>query len=56
MTARFIVLYGIPADPAAFERYYRDVHIPLSRHLPRASGGQLLTASAFAGSSRGWSA
>jgi uncharacterized protein (TIGR02118 family) len=34
MTARFIVLYGTPADPAAFDRYCRDVHIPLSRHLP----------------------
>ena len=34
MTARFIVLYGTPADPAAFDRYYRDVHIPLSHHLP----------------------
>jgi uncharacterized protein (TIGR02118 family) len=35
MTARFIVLYGTPADPAAFDRYYREVHIPLSHHLPR---------------------
>jgi uncharacterized protein (TIGR02118 family) len=34
MTARFIVLYRTPADPAAFDRYYRDVHIPLSHHLP----------------------
>ncbi len=35
MTARLIVLYGTPADPAAFDRYYRDVHIPLSHRLPR---------------------
>src|ERR1700719_5322058 len=34
MTARFIVLYGTPADPAAFDRYYRDVHTPLSLRLP----------------------
>jgi uncharacterized protein (TIGR02118 family) len=34
LTARLIVLYGTPADPAAFDRYYRDVHIPLSHHLP----------------------
>jgi uncharacterized protein (TIGR02118 family) len=34
MTARFIVLYGTPADPAAFERYYHDVHLPLAHHLP----------------------
>ena len=34
MTARLIVLYGTPADPAAFDRYYRDVHLPLAHHLP----------------------
>src|SRR5258707_7987743 len=34
MTARFIFLYGTPADPAAFDRYFRDVHIPLSHRLP----------------------
>jgi uncharacterized protein (TIGR02118 family) len=34
VTARFIVLYGTPADPAAFDRYHRDVHIPLTHHLP----------------------
>jgi uncharacterized protein (TIGR02118 family) len=31
MTARFIALYETPADPAAFDRHYRDVHIPLAR-------------------------
>jgi uncharacterized protein (TIGR02118 family) len=35
MTARFLVLYGPPADPAAFDRYYHSVHIPLAHHLPR---------------------
>ena len=34
MTARFIVLYGTPADPAAFDRYHREVHIPISHRLP----------------------
>ncbi|MFK0112108.1 EthD family reductase [Streptomyces sp. NPDC091217] len=34
MTARFIVLYETPADPAAFDRHYRDVHLPLVRRLP----------------------
>ncbi|WP_316784786.1 EthD family reductase [Streptomyces sasae] len=34
MTARFIVLYETPADPAAFDRHYRDVHLPLARRLP----------------------
>jgi len=26
---RFTVLYGHPKDPAEFERYYREVHMPL---------------------------
>lgn len=34
MTARFLVLYGTPPDPAAFHRYYREVHIPLAHRLP----------------------
>ena len=29
------VLYQHPNDPAAFEQYYRDVHVPLvQRHAP----------------------
>ncbi|WP_189302842.1 EthD family reductase [Streptomyces albospinus] len=34
MTARFIALYETPADPSAFDRHYRDIHIPLARRLP----------------------
>jgi uncharacterized protein (TIGR02118 family) len=34
MTARFLVLYETPADPAAFDRHYRQVHVPLARRLP----------------------
>jgi uncharacterized protein (TIGR02118 family) len=34
MTARLIVLYGTPADPAAFDQYYLDVHLPLAHRLP----------------------
>ncbi|WP_331744742.1 EthD family reductase (plasmid) [Streptomyces sp. NBC_01136] len=34
MTARLIVLFATPADPAAFDRHYRDVHLPLARQLP----------------------
>jgi uncharacterized protein (TIGR02118 family) len=34
MTARFLVLYETPADPAAFDRHYREVHLPLVRELP----------------------
>jgi len=31
---RFLVLYDRPADPEAFERHYREVHIPLAKQLP----------------------
>jgi uncharacterized protein (TIGR02118 family) len=33
-TARFLVLWGRPGDPAAFERHYRKVHIPLALQIP----------------------
>jgi uncharacterized protein (TIGR02118 family) len=32
--ARFVVLYDTPSDIEAFERHYREVHIPLAKHLP----------------------
>jgi uncharacterized protein (TIGR02118 family) len=34
MTARFLAVYETPADPEAFDRHYREVHIPLIGHLP----------------------
>ena len=30
---RLLVLYGHPEDPAAFDRYYQAIHIPLARRL-----------------------
>ena len=33
MTARFVALYETPDDPAAFDRHYHDVHIPLAHTL-----------------------
>ena len=30
---RLLVLYGHPKDPAAFDRHYRDVHIPIARKM-----------------------
>lgn len=30
---RLTVLYGHPADPVAFDRYYHDVHIPIARRM-----------------------
>jgi uncharacterized protein (TIGR02118 family) len=34
VTARFLAAYETPADPDAFDRHYREVHIPLLRQLP----------------------
>jgi uncharacterized protein (TIGR02118 family) len=31
---RFLVLYDRPQDVQAFERHYRDVHVPLAKQLP----------------------
>ncbi len=28
------VIYGHPSDPAAFERYYAETHMPLAHRLP----------------------
>jgi uncharacterized protein (TIGR02118 family) len=30
---RLLVLYGHPTDPAAFDRYYREKHIPIARQM-----------------------
>ncbi|WP_428149253.1 EthD family reductase [Brevundimonas sp.] len=32
--AQLVVTYGKPADPAAFDAHYRDVHIPLAKAIP----------------------
>lgn len=32
--ARFLVFWEQPTDPEAFERHYREVHIPLARKIP----------------------
>lgn len=31
---RFLVLYPQPDDPEAFDRHYREVHVPLASKLP----------------------
>ena len=31
---RFLVVYETPRDPAAFDRHYREVHVPLAKKLP----------------------
>jgi uncharacterized protein (TIGR02118 family) len=30
---RLLVLYGQPQDPAAFDKYYREAHIPIARRM-----------------------
>jgi uncharacterized protein (TIGR02118 family) len=30
---RLLVLYGHPIDPAAFDRYYQDRHIPIAKRM-----------------------
>jgi uncharacterized protein (TIGR02118 family) len=47
MTVRFLALYETPPDPEAFDRHYRQTHIPLIRALPglrRCTLGRDITA------------
>jgi len=30
---KFTVLYGQPKDPAAFEKYYAETHMPIARKM-----------------------
>lgn len=32
--ARLLILWSTPSDVEAFEKHYRDVHIPLAKRLP----------------------
>lgn len=31
---KVVVLYGHPTDPAAFDQYYQQSHIPLAQKIP----------------------
>ena len=35
---RLTVLYGHPKEPAAFDRHYHDVHIPIARKMKGLEG------------------
>ncbi|MFE3228868.1 EthD family reductase [Nocardia sp. NPDC059228] len=37
MTYRIAICYGRPADPAAFDAYYAETHVPLARQIPGLS-------------------
>ena len=32
--AQLLVLYNQPADPAAFDRYYYETHVPIAKKIP----------------------
>ena len=32
--ARLLVLYNQPADPAIFDRYYYETHVPIAKRIP----------------------
>ena len=39
--AKLMILYGHPADPAAFEDYYASRHLPYaSKHMPNVRGAE----------------
>ena len=35
---RLTVLYGYPTDPVEFDRYYKEVHIPIARRMRGLKG------------------
>jgi len=42
---KFVVAYGTPEDPAAFDRHYADTHVPLVQKIPnlrRFEAGKVL--------------
>jgi uncharacterized protein (TIGR02118 family) len=34
LSAHVLELYNVPADPTAFEQYYRGTHIPIVKRMP----------------------
>lgn len=41
IVAKLMILYGHPADPAAFEDYYANQHIPYAAtHMPGVRGAE----------------
>ena len=32
--AKIVVTYKTPTDPAAFDKYYAETHIPLAKKMP----------------------
>lgn len=42
MSHRMVIVYGAPADPGAFRRYYEEHHVPLARAMEGLTGWDLL--------------
>jgi len=38
---KLVVMYGHPEDPAAFEKYYADTHLPIAGAIPGVSKVEL---------------
>jgi uncharacterized protein (TIGR02118 family) len=36
--AVLLVVYGVPSNPARFDAYYRDIHVPLVEKIPHLKG------------------
>jgi uncharacterized protein (TIGR02118 family) len=49
VTARLIVLYSPPDDPAAFDAHYREVHTPIVQRYPGLRNLRVTRASGVAG-------
>ncbi len=48
--AKLVVLYKKPADPAHFDKHFREVHAPLAQKMPGLRGFSFGPASALDGS------
>ena len=50
-TAKLVVIYPVPKDPEAFERIYRDQHVPLA--VSKLAGKTKIVATKVLGSAQG---
>ena len=50
MSSKLVVMYPKPADPAQFDRHFREVHMPLVMKMPGLHGASYGPASNLDGS------
>jgi uncharacterized protein (TIGR02118 family) len=41
MSCKLTVVYDNPKDPAAFEKHYNDIHVPLATKIPNVKRAEL---------------